>query len=163
MEVKSDQPVQAEIEVPGAYIRLVQLPVEHEYHSHGVLRDCVGGVSRHPDYADLSGGGFQGYVVVSGAAHCDYFHAALRQRVDGGFPEVVVHERADCAAALRQPDGFRPEPALKVLYLEILVQLVEPRPVVGLRIKKCDLFHGTSPSYALIFCAVPAIIPGDSR
>ena len=141
MEVEPDKPVKAEIEVACANVRFVEFPVEHEYHSHRVLRDRIGRVRGYSHDPELPGGFLQRDIVVACAPHRDHLHTDVREGAHSCGSDVVVDERADCAAALGELNGFRAEAAFKIDKLKIPVQLVKVYPVVGFGVEKGDSFH----------------------
>ncbi|MCY1289334.1 hypothetical protein D9M70_384230 [compost metagenome] len=105
-QVEAGQPVQAEVAFAGAVVGAVQAPVEGQDQRHRVLGHGVRRVGRHPCHGQaeaLCGG--QVDMVVAGRAQGDQPRAAGGQALQHRAGEVVVDERADHLATLRQGRG----------------------------------------------------------
>ena len=105
-----------------------------------MLRDRIGRVRGYSHDPELPGGFLQRDIVVACAPHRDHLHTDVREGAHSCGSDVVVDERADCAAALGELNGFRAEAAFKIDKLKIPVQLVEVYTVVGLGVEKGDSF-----------------------
>ena len=144
MHVEADQPLQGEVGVPGALIRLMDAAVEGHHQAHRMFGNGLGGVGRHPHHLEsqLLGGG-QIHVVVTGAAQGDDPGAVLRQLGQHFAVGIIVDEQADHGEAVGETGRLGLQPHVEELQIETVlgVGLVEMFLVVALGTENGDS-HG---------------------
>ena len=141
VQVKARQPVEAEIEILCADVRLVDPAHRCQQQRDGVLRNCVGRICGNADNVDLAVRVLNVDIVVARAAKRDQAHAHSIELVDNGPVDIIVDENAHRITSLRQRTCVLGEAGLIVAYVEtfVLVLYFEGVPVVLLGVKKRDL------------------------
>ena len=140
VQVKSGQPVQAEIEVARTDVSLVNPADGGQKKRHRMLRHRIRRVGRHANHVNSSVSMLDVDIVVAGAAKRDEPHAHLINAVDHIRVDVIIDENTHRVAAFRELAGVFRQPRLIIRNLKLPRSLrrVEGVSVIIFCIEKCD-------------------------
>ena len=146
VEIKSCQPVQGEIEFPGAVIGLMDPPDGGEQQRDGMLSYRIRGIGRNMHDMDLPEGSPEIHVVVAGRAQRDQTDTVFIKPVDHSRVYGVIHENTNGIAALRQVHGILVQFGFQVLETDIVqaAVLFKGRFVICLCVEKSHFDHAGS-------------------
>ncbi|MPM99080.1 hypothetical protein SDC9_146270 [bioreactor metagenome] len=95
MQVEPYQAVQAEVELTGPDVAVMDFAHTAEQQCHGMLCYCVGRVGRNPYHMNLAESCLEVDVVVAGTAHGEQPGSTCIQTLNDLFGDAVIDECAN--------------------------------------------------------------------
>ena len=141
VEIEARHIVEAEIEIAGTNVGLVDAADGGKEQSHGMLGHGVGGVGGDAHHVDAAEGVLHVHVVEARAAQGDELDPQLAEAVDDGGIDGIVDEHADPVVPRGQLHGVLAQLGFKIFefYLLLGTEMLKGGLVVGFGVKKCDL------------------------